>query len=93
LYQETKTTTIMEKTVYLVHACDDWGAHIGIAGIYTKKSIAIKHILSDYRNNYNFTDEQLEEVEFQLNEYNQTQGIPNADNYDIEVKTLDEWDW
>lgn len=83
----------MGNTVYLVHACDDWGAHIGIAGIYTKKSIAIEHILNDYRNNYNFTDEQLVEVEFQLNEYNQTQGIPNADNYDIEVKTLDEWDW
>lgn len=83
----------MEKTVYLVHACDDWGAHIGIAGIYTKKSIAIEHILEDYRNNYDFTDEQLEEVKSQLEEYSQTQGITNADNYDIEVKTLDEWDW
>ena len=37
----------MAKTVYMVHACDDWGAHIGIAGIYSKKSIAIEHILEE----------------------------------------------
>lgn len=83
----------MEKTVYLVHVCDDWGKHIGIAGIYTKKSIAIEHILEDYHNNYNFTDEELEDVKYQLEEYSQTQGITKADNYDIETKTLDEWDW
>lgn len=83
----------MGNTVYLVHVCDDWGKHIGIAGIYTKKSIAIEHILEDYRNNYDFTKDQLEEVKYQLEQYDQTQGITNADNYDIEVKTLDEWDW
>ena len=38
-------------TVYLVHACDDWGTHKGIAGIYTDKSTAIEHIISDYRKN------------------------------------------
>ncbi len=83
----------MAKTVYLVHVCDDWGAHIGKAGIYTKKSIAIEHILEFYRNNYDFTDDQIEDVKFQLEEYDQTQGITNADNFEIEVKTLDEWDW
>jgi hypothetical protein len=83
----------MEKTVYLVYSCEDWGEHKGVAGVYTKKSIAIEHILEDYRNNYDFTDEELEEIKYQLNEYNQTQGITKADNYDIEVKTLDEWDW
>ena len=62
----------MAKTVYLVHVCDDWGAHIGKAGIYTKKSIAIGHILDFYRNNYDFTDDQIEDVKFQLEEYDQT---------------------
>ena len=67
----------MAKTVYLVHACDDWGAHIGIAGIYTKKSIAIEHILEFYRNNYDFTKEQLEDVKFQLEEYLQNNIFPS----------------
>ena len=56
------------KTVYLVHACDDWGAHKGLAGIYT-------------------------DARYQLSEYYQTQGITKADNFEIEVKSLNEWDW
>lgn len=70
------------------------GVHIfNIAGVYTKKSIAIEHILQDYRNNYDFSKDELDEVKYQLEQYDQTQGITKADNYDIEVKTLDEWDW
>ena len=83
----------MGNTVYLVHVCDEWGSHINIAGIYTKKSIAIEHILQDYRNNYDFSKDELDEVKYQLEQYDQTQGITKADNYDIEVKILDEWDW
>ena len=81
------------KTVYLVHACDDWGTHKGIAGIYTDKSTAIEHILNDYRDNSDLTDSEIEEAKYQLEEYYQTQGITTADNFEIEVKSLDEWDW
>ena len=80
-------------TVYLVHACDDYGQHKGIAGIYTEKSIAIDHIIKDYRENSDLTDSEIEEAEYQLNEYYQTQGITKADNFEIEVMTLNEWDW
>ena len=81
------------KTVYLVHACDDWGTHKGIAGIYTDKSTAIEHILNDYRDNSDLTDSEIEEAKYQLEEYYQTQGITTADNFEIEVKSLDDWDW
>ena len=81
------------KTIYLVHACDDWGTHKGIAGIYTDKSTAIEHILNDYRDNSDLTDSEIEEAKYQLEEYYQTQGITTADNFEIEVKSLDEWDW
>lgn len=83
----------MNNTVYLVHVCDDWGTHIGIAGVYTKKSVAIEHILQDYRDNYDFTDSELDEIKYQLEEYAQTQGVTKVDNYDIETRTLDEWTW
>ena len=81
------------KTVYLVHACDDWGAHKGIAGIYTDKEIAIDDIIKDYRNNYDFTESELQEVRQQLQDFYHTQGITKADNFEIEVKSLNEWDW
>ena len=81
------------KTVYLVHACDDWGTHKGIAGIYTDKSTAIEHIINDYRENSDLTESESEEAKYQLEECYQTQGIKKADNFEIEVKSLDEWDW
>ena len=81
------------KTVYLVHACDDWGAHKGLAGIYTNKEIAIDDIIKDYRNNYDFTESELQEARQQLQDFYQTQGITKADNFEIEVKSLNEWDW
>lgn len=81
------------KTVYLVHACDDWGAHKGLAGIYTNKEIAIDDIINDYRNNYDFTESELQEARQQLQDFYQTQGITKADNFEIEVKSLNEWDW
>ena len=69
------------------------GTHKGIAGIYTDKNIAIDHIIKDYRENSDLTDSEIEEAKYQLEEYYQTQGITTADNFEIEVKSLDEWEW
>ena len=80
-------------TVYLVHACDDWGTHKGIAGIYTDKSTAIEHIINDYREHSDLTESEIEEAKYQLEEYYQTQGITKTDNFEIEVMELNEWDW
>lgn len=80
-------------TVYLVHACDDWGTHKGIAGIYTDKEIAIDHIINDYRENSDLTESEIENAEYELTEYYHTQGITKADNFEIEVIELNEWDW
>lgn len=80
-------------TVYLVHACDDWGTHKGIAGIYTDKKIAIDHIINDYRENSDLTESEIENAEYELTEYSHTQGITKADNFEIEVMELNEWDW
>lgn len=77
-------------TVYLVHDCGDWGA---LAGIYTDKEIAIDDIIKYYRNNYDFTESELQEVRQQLQDFYHTQGITKADNFEIEVKSLNEWDW
>lgn len=81
------------KIVYLVHACDDWGAHKGLAGIYTDKALAIDDIIKDYRENYDFTESELQEARQQLQDFYQTQGITKADNFEIDIKSLNEWDW
>jgi hypothetical protein len=84
----------MEMTsVYIVYATDDWGARKGIVGIYTQKAIAIDHIIDYYRENTNLTESELQEARQQLYDFYQTQGITKADNFDIDIKSLNEWDW
>lgn len=84
----------MEMTsVYIVYATDDWGARKGIVGIYTQKAIAIDHIIDYYRENTNLTESEIEEARQQLYDFYQTQGITKADNFDIDIKSLNEWDW
>lgn len=80
-------------SVYIVYATDDWGARKGIVGIYTKKSIAIDHIIKHYRENTDLTESEIEEARQQLYDFYQTQGITKADNFDIDIKSLNEWDW
>lgn len=84
----------MEMTsVYIVYAADDWGARKGIVGIYTQKAISIDHIIDYYRENTDLTESELQEARNQLNEFYQTQGITKADNFEIDIKSLNEWDW
>jgi CRISPR/Cas system CMR-associated protein Cmr1 (group 7 of RAMP superfamily) len=84
----------MEMTsVYIVYATDDWGARKGIVGIYTNKAIAIDHIIDYYRENTDLTESKLQEARQQLYDFYQTQGITKADNFDIDIKSLNEWDW
>ena len=84
----------MEMTsVYIVYATDDWGARKGIVGIYTNKAIAIDHIIDYYRENTDLTESELQEARQQLYDFYQTQGITKADNFDIDIKSLNEWDW
>lgn len=84
----------MEMTsVYIVYAADDWGARKGIVGIYTQKAIAIDHIIDYYRENTDLTESELWEVKQQLYDFYQTQGIVKADNFEIDIKSLNEWDW
>ena len=84
----------MEMTsVYIVYATDDWGARKGIVGIYTNKAIAIDHIIDYYRENTDLTESEIEEARQQLYDFYQTQGITKADNFDIDIKPLNEWDW
>ena len=80
-------------SVYIVYASDDWRARKGIVGIYTNKAIAIDHIINYYRENTDLTESEIEEARFQLNEFYQTQGITKADNFEIDIKSLNEWDW
>lgn len=84
----------MEMTsVYIVYAADDWGARKGIVGIYTKKEIAIDNIIDYYRENTDLTESELWEARQQLYDFYQTQGITKADNFEIDIKSLNEWDW
>ena len=84
----------MEMTsVYIVYATDDWGARKGIVGIYTNKAIAIDHIIDYYRENTDLTESEIEEARQQLYDFYQTQGIVKADNFEIDIKSLNEWDW
>ena len=84
----------MEMTsVYIVYASDDWGARKGIVGIYTNKAIAIDNIIDYYRENTDLTESELQEARQQLYDFYQTQGITKADNFDIDIKSLNEWDW
>lgn len=84
----------MEMTsVYIVFATDDWGARKGIVGIYTDKAIAIDHIIDYYRENTDLTESELQEARQQLQDFYQTQGIIKADNFEIDIKSLNEWDW
>ena len=69
------------------------GARKGIVGIYTHRAIAIDHIIDYYRENTDLTESELQEARFQLNEFYQTQGIVKADNFEIDIKSLNEWDW
>ena len=80
-------------SVYIVFATDDWGARKGIVGIYTDKAIAIDHIIDYYRENTDLTESELQEARQQLNDFYQTQGITKADNFEIDIKSLNEWDW
>ena len=84
----------MEMTsVYIVYATDDWGARKGIVGIYTDKEIAIDNIIDYYRENTDLTESELWEARQQLYDFYQTQGITKADNFEIDIKSLNEWDW
>lgn len=80
-------------SVYIVYAADDWGTRKGIVGVYTDKEIAIDHIIDYYRENTDLTESEIEEARQQLNEFYQTQGITKADNFEIDIKSLNEWDW
>lgn len=80
-------------SVYIVYATDDWGARKDIVGIYTQKAIAIDHIIDYYRENTDLTESEIEEARQQLYDFYQTQGITKADNFDIDIKPLNEWDW
>lgn len=84
----------MEMTsVYIVYAADDWGARKGIVGVYTDMAIAIDHIIDYYRENTDLTESELQEARQQLYDFYQTQGITKADNFEIDIKSLNEWDW
>ena len=84
----------MEMTsIYIVYATDDWGARKDIVGVYTNKEIAIDHIINYYSENADLTESELQDARFQLNEFCQTQGITKADNFEIDVKSLNEWNW
>ena len=84
----------MEMTsVYIVYASDDWGARKGIVGVYTDKKIAIDDIIDYYRENTDLTESELQEARQQLYDFYQTQGITKADNFEIDIKSLNEWDW
>ena len=84
----------MEMTsVYIVYAADDWGTRKGIVGVYTDKEIAIDQTIDYYRENTDLTESELQEARNQLNEFYQTQGITKADNFEIDIKSLNEWDW
>lgn len=84
----------MEMTsVYIVYASDDWGARKGIVGVYTDKAIAVDHIIDYYRENTDLTESELQEARQQLYDFYQTQGIVKADNFEIDIKSLNEWDW
>ena len=84
----------MEMTsVYIVYAADDWGTRKGIVGVYTDKEIAIDQTIDYYRENTDLTESELQEARFQLSMYYQTQGITKADNFEIDIKSLNEWDW
>ena len=80
-------------SVYIVYAADDWGARKGIVGIYTDKAIAIDDIIDYYRENTDLTESELQDARQQLYDFYQTQGITKADNFDIDIKSLNEWDW
>lgn len=80
-------------SVYIVYASDDWGARKGIVGIYTDKAIAIDDIIDYYRENTDLTESELWEARQQLQDFYQTQGITKADNFEIDIKSLNEWDW
>lgn len=80
-------------SVYIVYAADDWGTRKGIVGIYTDKEIAIDQTIDYYRENTDLTESELQEARFQLSMYYQTQGITKADNFEIDIKSLNEWDW
>lgn len=80
-------------SVYIVYAADDWGARKGIVGIYTDKAIAIDHIIDYYRENTDLTESELQDAKQQLSDFYQTQGINKADNFEIDIKSLNEWDW
>ena len=80
-------------SVYIVYAADDWGTRKGIVGVYTDKEIAIDQTIDYYRENTDLTESELQEARFQLNEFYQTQGITKADNFEIDIKSLNEWDW
>jgi nucleoid-associated protein YejK len=84
----------MEMTsLYIVYAADDWGTRKGIVGMYSNRATAINHIIDYYRENTDLTENELKDVEDQLYEYYQTQGITKADNFEIDIKSLNEWDW
>ena len=84
----------MEMTsVFIVYAADDWGARKGIVGVYTDMAIAIDHIIDYYRENTDLTESELQEARQQLYDFYQTQGITKADNFEIDIKSLNEWDW
>lgn len=80
-------------SVYIVYAADDWGTRKGIVGVYTDKEIAIDQTIDYYRENTDLTESELQEARFQLSMYYQTQGITKADNFEIDIKSLNEWDW
>lgn len=80
-------------SVYIVYAADDWGARKGIVGVYTNKEIAIDQIIEYYRDNTDLTESERQEARHDLCEYNHTYGITKADNFEIDIKSLNEWDW
>ena len=80
-------------SVYIVYAADYWGARKGIVGIYTHRAIAIDHIIKHYRENTDLTESELQEARQQLYDFYQTQGITKADKFEIDIKSLNEWDW
>lgn len=84
----------MEMTsVYIVYATDIWGEKKGVVGIYTHKAIAINHIIEYYRENTRLTESEIEKARQQLYDLYKTHGITKADNFEIDIKLLNEWDW
>lgn len=83
----------MEMTsVYIVYATDDWGARKGIVGVYSEESLAIEDIIKHLQER-GLSEDDIEEARYELLEYHQTQGITKADNFEIAVNSLNEWDW